>query len=203
VGPDDRWDKVRDAITPFLIECGLKPEHTLCDVGCGTMRNGKILIDYLDAENYYGIEAAKAALDEGIAKELDAEVINAKTPHFLANSTFNLAFFDVHMDWILSYAVFIHCGRKQLRQLLKNIRDMVIKFNQPTTLLLDLNIGPRKVERGKIVRYESSHCEVVYPENLIRKILKNYGGEILSDHKLSIDIHSNRKQFMTQFIPQT
>jgi hypothetical protein len=41
----------------FPVESGLRPEHRLCDFGCGAIRFGAWAIPYLDAGNYFGIDS--------------------------------------------------------------------------------------------------------------------------------------------------
>jgi cyclopropane fatty-acyl-phospholipid synthase-like methyltransferase len=56
----------------FLIANGLQPESQLLDIGCGTLRGGIPLIDYLQAGHYAGIEARAEVLEEGRRELADA-----------------------------------------------------------------------------------------------------------------------------------
>ncbi len=40
----------------LAVRCGLKPEHTCVDYGCGSLRVGHHLIDYLQPEKYMGLD---------------------------------------------------------------------------------------------------------------------------------------------------
>lgn len=48
----------------FLTSRGLRAEHRLLDIGCGTLRGGIPLIEYLEAGHYVGVEARAQALEE-------------------------------------------------------------------------------------------------------------------------------------------
>ncbi|HTR18374.1 MAG TPA: hypothetical protein VMH91_00090, partial [Candidatus Paceibacterota bacterium] len=39
-----------------LIAHGIKPQHTLLDIGCGYLRGGQYIIDYLEEGNYTGTD---------------------------------------------------------------------------------------------------------------------------------------------------
>src|SRR5215475_8544809 len=69
VGPMRGWQKKRDFQIFFLKQMGLQPAHYLLDIGCGTLRGGIPLIDYLDPGHYFGVEVRPLVLEEA-AKEL-------------------------------------------------------------------------------------------------------------------------------------
>jgi SAM-dependent methyltransferase len=56
----------------FLIAHGLRADQRLLDIGCGTLRGGIPLIEYLDAGHYFGIEAREEALKEARAALAEA-----------------------------------------------------------------------------------------------------------------------------------
>ena len=39
-----------------LLDCGLEPHDTIVDYGCGTLRIGVNVIDYLDPGRYWGFD---------------------------------------------------------------------------------------------------------------------------------------------------
>jgi cyclopropane fatty-acyl-phospholipid synthase-like methyltransferase len=87
VGSPELWESQRRFQFDFLTSHGLQPEHRLVDIGCGTLRGGIPLIEYLDDGNYTGIEARATVLDEGRKELLDAGLqekhpvlINASDP---------------------------------------------------------------------------------------------------------------------------
>lgn len=207
VGPPQRWGKVRKHYFAFLRARGLLPTHTICDVGCGTMRNGLRLISYLERGRYIGIEGNLEALKAGIKNEISAKLKKEKEPRFIHDSDFSVDTLDKKIDWICSYAVFIHCGRKQLEQLLGNIRNLVDNQGSPVTLAIDLNIGTEDVERGvkdrglkKALYEDASHVEVAYTLNTATEIFTKFRGEVKGKWGLPID-NAFRKQFIVEFTP--
>lgn len=79
VGPPERWETGRVFQFEFLTSQGLLPGHRLLDIGCGTLRGGIPLIEYLDAGHYAGIEARAKVLTEA-RKELAESGLEPKRP---------------------------------------------------------------------------------------------------------------------------
>ena len=48
VGPPKLWQSKRDCQIKFLLEHGLKQDHYLLDLGCGVLRGGIPIINYLE-----------------------------------------------------------------------------------------------------------------------------------------------------------
>jgi len=58
IGSDSRdsWLRVGQLQHDYLLRHGLRPEHRLLDVGCGNLRAGWRLMQYLERGHYYGID---------------------------------------------------------------------------------------------------------------------------------------------------
>lgn len=56
VGPPEEYDLIGALQTSLLLAAGLEEKHRLCDVGCGSLRAGRMLIPYLRTGNYFGVE---------------------------------------------------------------------------------------------------------------------------------------------------
>ncbi len=79
VGPPDSWETKRRFQFQFLTSHGLEAGSRLLDIGCGTLRGGIPLIDYLQAGHYTGIEARAEVLEEA-RKELAEAGLEHKRP---------------------------------------------------------------------------------------------------------------------------
>lgn len=91
----------------FLREMGLEPHHYLIDLGCGTLRGGVPLIEYLDLEHYFGIEARQEVFDEG-RKELNKFQLEHKKPSLTVAEDLNSLELHLSFDYIWSFSVLIH-----------------------------------------------------------------------------------------------
>jgi len=101
------WEIKRRFQSEFLISHGLLPEHRLLDVGCGTLRGGIPLIDYLEPEHYTGIEARREVLEEGRA-ELAEAGLEHKRPHLIHAADPAQVDLDASFDIAWAFSVLVH-----------------------------------------------------------------------------------------------
>ena len=76
VGPSDKYDLASSMQFNLLTTLGLRDQHKLLDIGCGSLRAGRLFIPYLQSGNYYGIEPEKWLVSEAIQNELGKDIIN-------------------------------------------------------------------------------------------------------------------------------
>jgi SAM-dependent methyltransferase len=91
----------------FLLAHGLAPEHRLLDIGCGTLRGGIPLIEYLHSGHYTGIEARPKVLDEG-RKELAEAGLEHKQPQLIAAADPAAVQLEQRYDFAWAFMVLIH-----------------------------------------------------------------------------------------------
>lgn len=108
VGPPKDYDVIGASQVSLLIAAGLRETHKLCDVGCGSLRGGRMLIPYLLPGNYHGIEPDKKMLKDGIAHEIGRDLVKLKRPTFLHGTDFPLAEFGVEFDFVLAQSIWSH-----------------------------------------------------------------------------------------------
>jgi len=89
VGPGDFWQEKRAWQIAFLKDrCGLLPAHRFLDIGCGTLRGGIPIIEYLEPEHYTGLEVRPHVLDEA-REELELyPAAAAKRPNLVLSTGF-------------------------------------------------------------------------------------------------------------------
>ncbi len=108
VGRPCEWDLVAARQIALLLTAGLREDHRLIDVGCGSLRAGRILIPYLNPGYYFGVEPNSWLVEEGIRHELGHEIIRMKRPSFRYVDDFSLGAFGVNFDFALAHSVFSH-----------------------------------------------------------------------------------------------
>ncbi len=115
VGEPAWYDLIGALQVSLLLAAGLREKHLLCDVGCGSLRAGRMLIPYLRPGHYHGIEPERWLVEEGIKKELGRDILKAKRPKFRYASDFPLETFEVEFDFVVAQSVFSHTYPDLLR----------------------------------------------------------------------------------------
>jgi SAM-dependent methyltransferase len=117
----DHWDDVGELQFEFLLREGLQPGHHLLDVGCGSFRGGRFLIDYLQESHYCGIDRDAQHLEAGIQHVLKPAHLTAKKPNIrVVEMNAEPKEFDVILgrsgfDYIWIHAVFDHISPDSIR----------------------------------------------------------------------------------------
>lgn len=122
VGPPGQWDFMGATQFRLLTALGLRETDRLLDVGCGSLRAGRLLIPYLAAGGYHGIEPNSWLLEDAIAREVGAWQIDRKRPRFSDSADFDAGSFGVDFDFIVAQSVFSHAGPELVSRALGRFR---------------------------------------------------------------------------------
>ena len=68
-----QWNEMGQLELDYLISQGLAPQHYFLDVGCGALRAGRMLSDYLEPAHYFGIDVNNDVITTGYDQELTDE----------------------------------------------------------------------------------------------------------------------------------
>jgi SAM-dependent methyltransferase len=139
------WEALGELQIDFLKRHGLQPEHRFLDVGCGSLRAGRHLVEYLNPGNYFGIDANIGVIQAGYDAELTDEQ-RARLPvgNLRANERFD-GDFGVQFDMAIAQSVFSHVSLNHVRLCLYRIAKVVKSggrfyatfFEQPPKVPLD------------------------------------------------------------------
>lgn len=111
VGPPEDYDLIAAMAFNLLTTLGLRQHHSLLDVGCGSLRIGRLLIPYLNGGKYFGVEPNKWLVEEGIRRELGETLVQIKRPtFFFSDSPDTIAQSKTAFDFALAQSIFSHCG---------------------------------------------------------------------------------------------
>lgn len=107
VGPAELWEMKREFQIKFLKTMDLQPDHYILDLGCGTLRGGIPVIDYLKPGHYFGIDIREDTLTEG-RKELQEAGLEDKKPQLICSTNLSQLQLDQKFDYIWAFSVLIH-----------------------------------------------------------------------------------------------
>jgi SAM-dependent methyltransferase len=111
VGPPQDYDLIAAMTFNLLTTLGLRQHHSLLDIGCGSLRIGRLLIPYLNRGKYFGVEPNEWLVDEGIKRELGEGLVQIKRPtFFFTDSPEMVVEAKVSFDFALAQSIFSHCG---------------------------------------------------------------------------------------------
>ena len=117
VGPPSLWKMKRDFQIQFLKNMNLQPDHYFFEIGCGTLRGGLPIIDYLQDGHYFGADVRGEVLDEGRKELTEARMESKKSTLLLAPDISKLKL-NRKFDYIWAFSVLIHMSDKILNDTL-------------------------------------------------------------------------------------
>lgn len=125
VGPAKNYDILGALQFNLLVNLGLRERNFLLDIGCGSLRGGRLFIIYLLNGRYFGIEPESWLIREGIEKEIGSDAIRIKQPVFSHTSDFDLTTFSKTFDFLLAQAIFTHASQRQIQKCLSEARRVM------------------------------------------------------------------------------
>jgi SAM-dependent methyltransferase len=108
------WSEMAHLQFGFLTSQGLRPSHVFLDIGCGSLRAGRLLIPYLEPGNYLGIDKHRELIEAGKANEIEPATLEAKRPELLASDCFSFDLFSRRPDFCLAQSLFSHLGERDI-----------------------------------------------------------------------------------------
>lgn len=87
VGPLGFWHELQRYHLNLLQKNGLKPGHTLLDIGCGPLQGGEAFIKYLEKDGYTGIDIDPLRIDAA-RSQVARHRLEAKHPRLYVSSSF-------------------------------------------------------------------------------------------------------------------
>jgi len=120
VGPPDQYDLMGASQFSLLCALGLRESHRLLDIGCGSLRGGRLFIVYLAPGGYTGLEPNGWLVEEAVDRQLGQDLLALKAPTFLNNDRFDVSGLDP-FDFVMAQSIASHTGRAMTRSLLQAI----------------------------------------------------------------------------------
>lgn len=110
VGPKGAWKTSRDLQLGLLAELGLARQTRFLDLGCGALRVGLPLIDYLEPGHYVGVDVDPACIEAAHALVARFDLA-PRRPTVVRSTSFGRDELSPPFDRIWCFQVFIHLTR--------------------------------------------------------------------------------------------
>jgi len=131
----------------------MRDTHDVLDIGCGSLRLGRLLLVLLRPGKYCGLEPEAWAVEKGIENEVGQELIALKQPVFDHNSDFDLSGFDRKFDRVIAQSIINHADPGQIRTCFGNVAVVLRKSG---VFIFNYHRG----------RYDSGAKGWSYPQNV-------------------------------------
>lgn len=163
VGPPDLWEMKRQFQIAFLKQQGLQPSHSLLDFGCGNLRGGLPLIEYLNREKYTGADI-RTELIESAKKEVKTHSLQEKFPKLLVFPGEWAQVTGRNFDFLWAFSVLFHIPDKEMAGILRMLRQCA---HTHSLFWANVHIGPPQAAKWRefpFVQREWDWYEDVFQE---------------------------------------
>jgi hypothetical protein len=116
VGSAENYETMGRSQFEMLRFWGLREDHHLLDIGCGSLSGGRFAIRFLAPGHYCGIEPQQWLIDEGVRHQLGPAALASKRPEFSNDTGFNLSLFGRQFDFMVAHSILSHTSQAQMRR---------------------------------------------------------------------------------------
>jgi cyclopropane fatty-acyl-phospholipid synthase-like methyltransferase len=160
------WKIYADWQFNSLASLGLKPSHSILDIGCGPLRLGLRAIEYLDDGNYCGMDAFERYIKLGNA--LVEYMALHKKYQILHSSNFEFYKFNKKFDFAIAQSVLTHLSLSGVENCINEMKKVM---NKGSLFLFTYNI--HEYSRG-FLYYDQPmiagcNCNETFFQNLATK----------------------------------
>jgi ABC-type polysaccharide/polyol phosphate transport system ATPase subunit len=85
------WDEEGEWVFDFLKRQGLRPEHYVLEIGCGSLSAARHLLRHMQPSHYWGFEKDRELFVAGAHIELPRAGVPVELGHFVVNDDFDLS----------------------------------------------------------------------------------------------------------------
>lgn len=115
------WDQIGQLQVQVLKEIGLCPSDGLLDIGCGSLRGGVPLIEYLSSGKYCGTDISPELLKNGLIHLEEAGLGHKNAELFLVNNFSLQEVFGRQFDFVQAFGVFTDIPKELVLECLQSV----------------------------------------------------------------------------------
>lgn len=113
-GPPEQFELLGRMQFTMMLREGIYPWSRVLDIGCGCLRGGFWMINFLDPGCYFGIEPNSAMVAAGLKEIVGSETTERKRPAIDYNDRFDASVFGVRFDAFLARSIWTHASKPQI-----------------------------------------------------------------------------------------
>jgi SAM-dependent methyltransferase len=152
------WDEIGSRQLSYLVEQGLRPDHNLLDVGCGSLRGGVRFVGYLEHGRYFGIDIDEELLAAG-RRELEDAGYPAAAATLICDDAFQFERFRCTFDMALAHSVFSHLPLNTIMRCLSEVEKVLVPGGRFYATFF-ANPGPRlNTKPSQPARGITAYCD--------------------------------------------
>ncbi len=154
------WGQIGRAQFEFMLRRGLSPGDVLVDIGCGSLRGGRLFIAYLDPGHYLGLDHNAWLIEDGLRYEIPPELIQEQRPEFVVSARFEFEKFSVRPTYGIAQSLFSHLATSDIRLCLEKLRAHMASNGRlyatfiPKERAFAGHVDPNRSADEKIFAYE-------------------------------------------------
>lgn len=117
------WDQMGALQRDMLVAAGLRPGHRLLDIGCGSLRLGRLACAYLNPGDYWGTDRNAGLIEAGYQLEIRSAGLGDRLPrmNLVVDAEFGFDGLPPSFDFVMAQSVFTHLPLNHLRLCFGNL----------------------------------------------------------------------------------
>lgn len=151
------WEEMGNLQQDFLVSEGMLPDHRLLDIGCGSLRLGRLASAYLKPGNYWGTDISVDLIDAGYRGEIVPAGLDQRLlrTNLVTDAEFSFVGVPASFDFVMAQSVFTHLPLNHLRLCFSRLADHLL---DPCTAFFTFFMPPKGANYWEPVR---QHEDVV------------------------------------------
>lgn len=109
----------------FMLAQGLRPEHSLLDLGCGALRGTIRLVDYLNDGNFFGSDISVGLLKEALLECQRLKLSHLPILRLMDSFDLKTLWDGAAFDFVICNSLTVHIEPDDMVDLFKGTRDVL------------------------------------------------------------------------------